>query len=179
MRFSYRWRRRRRIALRALLGLVISAAAFAYFAPQLATYVVRGALDASTVESLVADHVNTTRALRLTIGTLDYDPSIARIARAHSENMLVTGIFDHEIGGLGPSERAARAGYRCGLGENIIMAPRPFMSGEEQAAKALFESWMKSPGHRSNILTSAYRRTGVGVVEKRGTIYATQNFAAC
>ena len=35
---------------------------------------------------------------------------------------------------------------------------------------------MQSPGHRANILHRDLRFIGVGVAEKSGYVYATQNF---
>jgi uncharacterized protein YkwD len=50
----------------------------------------------------------------------------------------------------------------------------------ERDFRRAHEGWMKSPGHRANILRTeplspAY--IGVGIVVKDGSFWATQNFA--
>ena len=43
--------------------------------------------------------------------------------------------------------------------------------------KAAVISWMNSPGHRANLLSSDWRDIGIGVARsKKGTYYLTQNF---
>lgn len=64
--------------------------------------------------------------------------------------------FDHTgKDGSSPFVRMARAGYRgFPAGENIA-------AGQSSAA-AVMKSWMKSPGHRANILNCSFNRIGVG-----------------
>lgn len=124
------------------------------------------------------------------LGVLIDDPAITAIAQAHSKNMVDTGIFDHDIGGKGPTERALAAGYDCraysgdgsysyGLSENIAQRPRvlewsgsgsrstwrasKFRRDEQAVAESLVDGWMNSSGHRRNILDPQARRIGVGV----------------
>ena len=37
--------------------------------------------------------------------------------------------------------------------------------------------WMKSPGHRANLMNPRYTKIGIGIVAKGGYVYATQIFA--
>ncbi len=46
----------------------------------------------------------------------------------------------------------------------------------KKLAKNLVDGWMKSPGHRANILNGQLRYIGVGVAQSGDYIYATQNF---
>jgi len=49
-------------------------------------------------------------------------------------------------------------------------------SSEKIAGKAL-AGWMKSPGHRENILTPQWKREGIGVeIGPDEKVYITQNF---
>lgn len=49
-------------------------------------------------------------------------------------------------------------------------------SSDKIAGKAL-EGWMKSPGHRKNILTPHWKREGIGVeISADDKVYITQNF---
>ena len=63
------------------------------------------------------------------------DAAISNIASMHSQNMARLDIFDHTIGGKGPTDRALDNGYDCrayfpdgsstyGLSENIAKHPR-------------------------------------------------------
>jgi len=53
-------------------------------------------------------------------------------------------------------------------GENIAFG--------QKSPKAVMKAWMKSPGHRKNILTKAFKYIGVGVYRKNGRIYWVQEF---
>ena len=134
-------------------------------------------LDTKKVEIAV---VRITNAERTGAGrtTLRYSDRVSEIARSHSENMAQTGVYAHDINGLGPSDRARKAGYPCGLGENIhkVLAG---LHGSDGMADKLVEEWMDSPGHRQNILDPDAESIGVGVFLQDGWVYATQNFAAC
>ena len=73
------------------------------------------------------------------------------------------------------------------VGENIAQMPQGVkvkgigsVKSEKDVAKALMKTWMKSPGHRSNILNPAFTEIGIGVAckKKQGyrEYYATQDF---
>ena len=47
---------------------------------------------------------------------------------------------------------------------------------KKRLARARVDGWMKSPGHRANIMNRDYRYIGVGVARSGGDVYATQNF---
>ena len=108
--------------------------------------------------------------------------------------------FDHIIAqGEDPTARGRRAGYECrkaidqrsfreGLAENLSEVPRfsrvqtrgdrktyDWNTAEDVARQAV-DGWMNSPGHRRNILDSAYGESGVGVAVSSNDIYITQLF---
>lgn len=106
---------------------------------------------------------------------LVWDEDLARIARAHSEDMRDAGYFAHvspQRGTLG--DRFAHAGYEARFSaENIARNPLVY-----DAQVGLMESL----GHRANILSLRPTRVGVGVAEGRAanderTFFITQNFA--
>ena len=126
------------------------------------------------------------------LNPLVHDPRISGIAKAHSDNMLSQGIQEHVLDGLDPTDRALKAGYNCqayksggsysyGLSENIAsqIGGSYTTARAESTARKLVESWMGSPGHRSNILHRDARRIGVGVSSTKDEVYATQNFSEC
>jgi uncharacterized protein YkwD len=52
-------------------------------------------------------------------------------------------------------------------GENVAMA---------STLRRVRTLWMRSAGHRANILKPAYRRIGIGVVKARGVLWVTAIF---
>lgn len=113
--------------------------------------------------------------------------ALDRSAAEHSADMVARNYFDHvSPGGETPLERIKASAYlprRASyvVGENIAL-------GTMQLATpaAIVASWMKSPGHRANILDGRFRDSGIGVVAKaprryagsqRGATY-TQQFGA-
>ena len=47
----------------------------------------------------------------------------------------------------------------------------------QRTPQEVMNSWMNSPGHRSNILSSVYNQIGVGVArDSKGVYYWTQQF---
>jgi uncharacterized protein YkwD len=101
---------------------------------------------------------------------LEYMERCFDMARDQSEDMVRRGYFDHDRPAtrFGPGEsfsrRAARFGLSAGVAENIAKTS----SGEEAV-----ERWMKSPGHRRNILNRNYHY--VAVAHEDG--FYTQVFA--
>jgi hypothetical protein len=90
------------------------------------------------------------------------DPRLSRAAREHSMDMVKYDFFSHESplpGKKAPNDRARRHGTSGGT-ENIY-------KGKD--GDSAVKSWMKSEGHRENILNKGLRRIGVGRWEDRYT----------
>ncbi|MEO5874289.1 MAG: CAP domain-containing protein [Streptosporangiaceae bacterium] len=99
------------------------------------------------------------------------DAKLALAARRHSTDMGVNVYFDHNSqDGTSPWERIRKAGYTAGAAENIA-------AGQATAA-AVMDGWMKSPGHRANILNCKLKALGVGYYKgsKGYRTYWTQDF---
>lgn len=101
---------------------------------------------------------------------LRWDASLAAAAEAHAERMAAEGYLSHEYPGEGDvGARAARAGAHFqAIAENIATGPDD---------EAIETEWMNSAPHRRNILDPQMNALGVGVVERRGTIFAVEDFA--
>lgn len=90
---------------------------------------------------------------------------LSRAARAHSRDMVRRRYFAHEsIDGRSFSQRIHAVRYvprgaSWSLGENIGWG-----SGSLAAPAALVRAWMRSPGHRANILSRSFRDIGIGIV---------------
>lgn len=116
------------------------------------------------VEAQVADLINAQRALAgLSALGLDYRLNI--VADQHSSDMALNGCFQHDSCDGTDTFARILAVYPGGgaLGE-IIAAGYP-------NAAAVVDGWMNSPGHRAQILGSAYQALGVGLV--KGGSYGT------
>jgi uncharacterized protein YkwD len=106
---------------------------------------------------------------------LQWDPKLAAVARAHSEDMARNGFFSHQgSDGSSPAERVSRAGVRWrSTGENIAMT-----SDVVQAEKLFMNEPKFQENHRGNILNPNYTHVGVGIARgPDGTLYFTQDFA--
>jgi uncharacterized protein YkwD len=101
---------------------------------------------------------------------LKTDAKLTVAARGHSAFMAQTGKFSHT--GRSNSNFVARskaAGYTKPSAENIAWGYR--------TAAQVVDGWMKSPGHRTNILNCRSKTVGVGAVfSANGTPYYTQDF---
>ncbi|MFE6905970.1 sigma-70 family RNA polymerase sigma factor [Streptomyces erythrochromogenes] len=115
--------------------------------------------------------VNTERAAA-GCGPLREDPQLRAAAQGHSDDMAARNFFDHtNPDGKDPGQRTTSSGYRWSTyGENIAKG--------QQSAQSVMDSWMKSPGHRANILNCSFKDIGVGVHQGAGGPWWTQNFGA-
>ncbi len=76
---------------------------------------------------------------------------LARAADAHSRNMLRADFFSH--GAF--SQRVRRYVRYRSIGETIAMTSRC-------SARTVVRMWLNSPSHRAVLLSSRFRRVGVG-----------------
>jgi uncharacterized protein YkwD len=107
-------------------------------------------------------------------GALRANPRLMRAAQLQAEQMAQASRMAHVLPGARyPSveDRIAAADYRWyTIGENVAF-------GQRSAAKVL-DSWMHSPGHRTNILNSNFTEMGAGyAVDRTGRPYYVQVFA--
>lgn len=106
---------------------------------------------------------------------LVWNKQIAAMARLYSESMAINNFFGHSgLDGKNIDERADdfRLGKWKIIGENIAYS-RGYLLMVERTT----ESWMKSLGHRKNLLNKQWKETGVGIaVRNDGTYFFTQIF---
>lgn len=139
----------------------------------------------SRMEKILCDMANAERRKR-GLPLMQIVPALAEVARGHSREMMHKGYFAHESPVA--ARRTAQDRYALKfaqrpmlIAENIFMlqGPRNFRLMEAHFRKA-HEGWMKSPGHRANILRTqpaSPTQIGVGIAVKGGSFWATQNFA--
>ncbi len=100
--------------------------------------------------------------------------ALVDVARDHSKDMVRRGYFAHRSpDGRGVDDRVRRRGLAFReLAENLAQN-----RGVDGPARVAVEGWMRSSGHRANILHPGFTRTGVGIaVDEDGMIYFTQVF---
>lgn len=116
----------------------------------------------------VFDRVNAEREAR-GLQPVAWDDALAEVALDWSESMADTGRLEHQdIGAL--MEREALEGFQ-GVGENVFTASGPVPAG------AAHVGWMRSDGHRANVLNPGWNRLGIGVFcAPDGSTWATQQF---
>lgn len=134
------------------------------------------ALDVAEIEAHI---FKLTNAERTKAGLSPFRPEsgLDKLARDHSQRMAQENFFSHtDPDGLGPGERKAKFYPQLlgGMGENIV---QHYGQSEAEIARNMVTSWMKSPGHRANILSTSYSHLGIGVAGSGNAWYGTQNFA--
>jgi uncharacterized protein YkwD len=106
---------------------------------------------------------------------LVWSDDAAKIARIHSENMANFKFFSHEgLDGSMVNDRADSFGVNKwrAIGENIA-----YNRGYANPIESVVEQWMKSTGHRENILNGRWKESGIGIaITADGTYYFTQVF---
>ncbi|MGH9023450.1 MAG: CAP domain-containing protein, partial [Acidimicrobiia bacterium] len=112
------------------------------------------------IEAQFVALINTHRA-GLGLAAYEVHPQLEAKARAWSEKMA-------DAGGISHSHLAdgITAPWQS-LGENVAMGP---------TVAQLHNALVISPRHLANFVHTSYRFVGVGVVERSGSIYVTQEF---
>ena len=176
---------------RKLLSLVVLLAAMILAAPSSASAAISraqacpGAYTAPNASTVV-------RARAATICLMNYERTIRRLpalrfnsalalaGARHAGNMAARRYFSHVApGGVSFVTRILRSGYtRPGtswsMGENIAWG-----QGTLSTPASTVGAWMRSPGHRANVLKTTFREVGVGAVlgspiGGAGAIYAAE-----
>lgn len=107
--------------------------------------------------------VNRERAERGLV-PLRRDAALSGAATRHAGQMVRQQFFDHESpDGSTLLTRVRATGYLDGaedysLGENLAWG-----TGSLATPQRIVASWMRSPGHRANILRESFREIGLGV----------------
>lgn len=124
--------------------------------------------EAEVVERLLSAH-NAERA-RKRLSPLALNPELAEAARRHALDMANRRKMSHSGGDRSsPFDRMTRVGYRYGRAAENVAAG-------QADVESVMRDWMKSPGHRRNIL-GAYSEIGVArAIAADGTSYWCATF---
>jgi uncharacterized protein YkwD len=115
----------------------------------------------ASAESAVRCLVNRQRRAH-GLRALRFESHAARAAQRHTDDMVQRHYFSHvSPGGSNIADRASAAGLRWrAVGENIAVGQR--------TPAAVVRGWMRSSGHRANIMNGSFTVLGVGAA-RRGT----------
>ena len=111
----------------------------------------------STAADVLVEAMNRERAMH-GLGPLRLNPTLSRAAADRIDDMFAKRYFDHvSPDGVEPFVWATKRGYRYRLiGENLAVGYR---------GTAVVDGWMRSPGHRENILTPGFDEVGVAIAD--------------
>jgi|SRR3989339_13727 len=109
------------------------------------------------------------------LGFLSVNELLTSAAYAKADDIMTTGIFQHNFGDRKFSAWIKEAGYKYSYaGENLAI---DFITGE-----GALKAWLDSPTHKQNIFNEKFTETGVAVVSGRfkseDTILVVQMFGA-
>ncbi len=96
---------------------------------------------------------------------------LSRVARYKSQDMINKNYFAHESPTYGSPFRMMES-----FGIKYSAAAENIAKGQKTPQEVM-NSWMNSPGHRSNILSPSFTQIGVGAAkDSQGNVYWTQMF---
>lgn len=124
------------------------------------------------IETTIYNQINQVRQ-RDGLSQLKNNDRLAAVARRYSQRMAEKNFFGHtDPDGTTVVDRvrAGQISYYV-VGENLFKG-----TNVARPAPSAVAGWLKSPGHRENILRPVFAETGVGVWKKNNTYYITQLF---
>jgi uncharacterized protein YkwD len=125
-------------------------------------------LDRDAFEIEVVRLVNEER-VKAGLTPLEVDPGLMQFARERSEDMVKRGYLGHND----PVTGQYLGGNNWENATQLLRTTNPTSENTRRAVS----NWMKSPGHKQNILLANTKRTGVGIAIGSSHIIVTQVFA--
>lgn len=99
-------------------------------------------------------------------GPLSQSRALTRAAALKGRRVVACGALTHTPCGSHPAAAVRAAGYRYGMfGENLYAASWGTATPREVVA-----AWLRSPGHRANLLRPGFRHLGVALVRGDGLL---------
>ncbi len=147
----------------------------------------QSAINITLVEQDIHKIVNQTR-LANGAQPINYDPKLADIARAHSQDMAIHQFLSHNSyeGTQSLSYRYMLAGYHCPAPADSYEYPRSneniavvtAQGNESQIARHIVNTWLDSVADNYNILDNEYQVEGIGIAltGNKMAVYATEDF---
>jgi len=106
----------------------------------------------------------------LGLAPLQWDAALASAAQGHAETMAQHNAISHQFPGEPDFSRRTRdaGAHFTIIAENVAVGPD---------ADEIHDAWMKSPGHRRNLLDPELTALGVSVVKRDGQLFAVEDFS--
>src|SRR5579863_3859879 len=135
----------------------------------LAVSLVRAHAQGNGSSQSLFESANRERAERR-LAPLKWSATLATAARHHAVRMAGENTLSHQLPGEpGMAERASQAGARfSSLAENVAEGP---------TAEDIHRQWMNSPPHRANLLDPQLDSVGIAVAERKGVLFAVEDFS--
>jgi uncharacterized protein YkwD len=136
------------------------------------------AVDLGEAERQIARRIDAARQGQ-GLAPLSADPALAAAARGLADHMARTNRYGHQADGRRPAERASAAGYDwCMVAENIGWHSRSDGFTTEALAQHFADAWLRSPGHRRNIVSPQATQAAVALARsaRSGRYYAVHLF---
>lgn len=119
---------------------------------------------AASLQSAAAQYLNTYRK-QVGLGSLSSDRMLVSVAEAQCRLMIANGRIGHSFGrGTTLGERVRKAGGHPRLiAENVARG--------QKSIATVMQGWIKSPGHRRNMLHPGMREFGIAQLSTNGQPY--------
>ncbi len=133
------------------------------------------------MEAAILRATNGYRASKKYAALKPADKNLLQAARAHAMDLLLSGTMGHTSStgyGFESRIRAFHNGqmFLAPMAENAARLRNSALSDQQRAA-ALVQQWVKSSGHRKNLVNRTYTAVAVGVVMRGDDVYAVQIFS--
>lgn len=131
---------------------------------------------ASLSSEIIITDINNQRASISNLPALTENPVLDQIAQSRLDDMFARQYFAH----VSPTNTSVKDTAKE-FSFNYIVIGENLAIGDFGSEKDMVEAWMNSPGHRANILNSAYTETGLavakGIFNQKDVFLAVQVFA--
>jgi uncharacterized protein YkwD len=166
---------RRLVSLLVLLLVASAGGLAARTAPAEARPTLSAATRVVTFEQQLVAEINRVRSAR-GLRPLRYSHELTVASRRHSIQMGRRGFFAHESADGTPFWKRVRETYRWrgyarwSVGENLAWVH------DGLTAETTVATWLRSPAHRRNVLSPAWRELGVAAIrfERAAGVYGAQ-----
>ncbi len=111
--------------------------------------------------------------------SLLFDTALAKLAKARSEDMIALNYFSHtSLQGCNLECAFKSAGYISKYGgENLAEMTSYASLSDQQLSQSFVHDWLKSSGHKENLLSSKFTSQGIGVASNGKRIVVTVIFS--
>jgi uncharacterized protein YkwD len=169
------------LALGCAASAVVARETYVQFADRLLTERPEGTEVRVDLEAAVLRATNSYRASKRYPALKKADQKLLIAARAHAMDLLASSAMGHTSSTGYGFESRVRAFYEgqmilAPMAENAARLRNSTLSDSERA-QALVQQWIKSAGHRKNMINRTYTTVAIGVVSRGDDVYAVQIFS--